>query len=96
VDSDCHDTLGFVDEQGFTCSGWVGFDCDKAHWKYRYTRVGREELFENCPFSCNTCDEPEPAATADASTDVWEAASPCTVPCSTLADMVVVESYVAS
>jgi len=46
------DNPGFLDANGFTCSGWVGYDCMKSGWYYRYTPEQLASVGLNCRASC--------------------------------------------
>jgi hypothetical protein len=57
--SSCVDTEEFVDEIGYTCFKWVGYDCTVKNTfinAYGFTPEGWKDLLRNCPVSCNLCD----------------------------------------
>ena len=51
----CADDQAFVDEQGYVCSAWTGYNCDDAVNDYGYTKQGMEDLLSNCPLTCGVC-----------------------------------------
>ncbi|KAK3273680.1 hypothetical protein CYMTET_18090 [Cymbomonas tetramitiformis] len=57
----CEDNATFVDEQGYSCSGWRGEDCS-GDWGY--SELGAEQLIVNCPVSCGYCEDPSGAIQA--------------------------------
>ena len=48
------DNAYFVDEDGFDCYHWRGYDCSMAVSSWGYTQAGQDALLENCPESCAT------------------------------------------
>jgi hypothetical protein len=59
----CVDSAGFVDEQGYDCADWVGYDCERAVEEWGYSRAGENAIIANCRASCELCpagSDPEP------------------------------------
>ena len=42
----------FVDEGGFSCDAWDGYDCTTAMADYGYTVAETQSLIANCPICC--------------------------------------------
>ena len=55
---ECTDTAGFIDAQGYRCSDWVGYDCDRAVEDWNYTAAQEIAIKTNCKKSCGLCDDP--------------------------------------
>mmetsp|Transcript_167195 Transcript_167195/g.537041 ORF Transcript_167195/g.537041 Transcript_167195/m.537041 type:complete len:584 (-) Transcript_167195:26-1777(-) len=53
--SDCLDSVTFVDEKGFSCASWSGFDCSSAAAAFGYAPRGEAELLRQCRRSCGRC-----------------------------------------
>jgi len=54
----CLDDQAFVDADGYTCLGWVGYNCTITNFVfYGYTGVQGQDIIDECPVSCNVCDE---------------------------------------
>jgi len=46
------DNIMFVDEKGYGCEHWRGFDCTSAFSRGSYTSSGQHEVIANCPEAC--------------------------------------------
>jgi len=55
-DLDCKDSNDFVDQDGYHCDDWHGYDCDDAGDVWGYSEQGEQDVFDNCPLTCETCE----------------------------------------
>jgi len=51
----CFDQEGFLDEYGYPCSHWKGYDCATANPNAEYTQVGEDAVLQNCRKACGVC-----------------------------------------
>ena len=51
----CANTPGFVDEKGWVCADWAGYDCAAAEAEYAFSQEGAEALRANCRAECGSC-----------------------------------------
>ena len=51
----CANTPGFVDEKGWVCADWAGYDCAAAEAEYAFSQEGVEALRANCRAECGSC-----------------------------------------
>ena len=55
----CEDTAGYVDSQGYDCSGNLGYDClnEALYTEDRgYSLDDWQDIVESCPESCGLCE----------------------------------------
>eukprot|EP00443_Scrippsiella_acuminata_P051060 CAMPEP_0115566616 /NCGR_PEP_ID=MMETSP0271-20121206/103674_1 /TAXON_ID=71861 /ORGANISM="Scrippsiella trochoidea, Strain CCMP3099" /LENGTH=528 /DNA_ID=CAMNT_0003000925 /DNA_START=138 /DNA_END=1721 /DNA_ORIENTATION=- len=72
---DCLDSLTFVDEGGYICAEWEGFDCTLAVEKYGYSAHGEAEVLSMCLLTCKQCPARKPTS-SNSSTVSLAAAAP--------------------
>lgn len=46
------DDIMFVDEKGYGCEHWRGYDCTSAHPSLGYSRSGQHDIISKCPQAC--------------------------------------------
>lgn len=56
-DGNCSDNNYYTDPQGYSCSDWVGYDCNVAEESYGYSAKEEKEIKSNCQKSCNLCSD---------------------------------------
>lgn len=49
------DVANFYDGQGYSCSGWKGYNCTRAQEDYGYTAAQETQILANCSQSCGVC-----------------------------------------
>merc|ERR1711920_106150 len=52
VKSRCSDSAYAIDQKGYKCHHWVGYDCRRAAEDWGYTQAGENYLRQNCAFTC--------------------------------------------
>ena len=52
----CTDAAQFQDESGYSCRGWVGFECAMARETWGYSAAGEAAVLANCPIACERCE----------------------------------------
>ncbi|CAE8654690.1 unnamed protein product, partial [Polarella glacialis] len=66
VDRNCKDEESFVDEKGYFCDAWIGYDCSKAATeKWSYSQSGQAMLMQKCKLSCGLCELKDPCPCLD-------------------------------
>ena len=71
-DSECADLAGYTDAQGYACSDWVGYDCDRAAEDWGYSQAEEENMRDSCKQSCGLCGSDDLDSDGDGVPDEWE------------------------
>lgn len=54
----CQDTPNWLDNRGYKCSAWAGYDCTKATSRYWYSAAAQNQLLVQCRLTCKRCTPP--------------------------------------
>lgn len=65
--TDCTNNEGWLDEKGYDCHSWQGYDCSQAEI-FGYTDSGEAAVLQHCPLACAMCSPLSSSTSSSAST----------------------------